>query len=125
MSHSTDPEKQFTTHTSSLSLEKGEVTHNEVRKVAENEYDEETAHAKDDAHRDIDHGFDPAFVKRTRRKVDWRVSLRHRNGEREEDDDEGPQSLTASSFPSSSPCTPSPRSTETTCRLRARPITFR
>jgi hypothetical protein len=40
------------------SLEKGEVDHREY----------------EEAHGDIDHGFDPEFVKRTRRKIDWRVS---------------------------------------------------
>ncbi|TXT04716.1 uncharacterized protein COLE_07535 [Cutaneotrichosporon oleaginosum] len=43
------------------SLEKGEVDHRE--------FDE----SRDDWHGDIDHGFDPAFVKHTRRKIDWRL----------------------------------------------------
>lgn len=47
----------------------------ELRTEEVNEYEEETAHAKDDSHRDIDHGFDPLFVKKTIRQIDSRVIL--------------------------------------------------
>ncbi len=57
----TDIEKQ------TPSLEKGEVNHREYEESNHREYEEA-------AHGDIDHGFDPEFVKRTRRKIDWRVS---------------------------------------------------
>lgn len=69
-----DLEKQST----NTSMEKGDIAHAVHR--PQNEYEEETAAARDDAHRDIDHGFDPEFVKRTRRKVDWRVSPSTRGG---------------------------------------------
>lgn len=62
----------MSTHDSDL--EKQQVQHvDKVGGRVANEYEAETANARDDAHRDIDHGFDPAFIRHTRRKVDWRV----------------------------------------------------